>query len=68
MKKATFITVEHLPNRRKPCLVLSQWNEEIVLGTFKNGQCAAAFEKFIGGSLLRNLDEELEEFYEGADL
>lgn len=52
------IVVRHFPNRKKPCLMLEEGNQGIVLGTFKNEEMVELFRRFLGG-------EGIQRMYEG---
>ena len=43
------IMVRHFPDRKKPCLMLEEGNQGIVLGTFRNEWTARLFKQAIGG-------------------
>jgi len=62
------IVIRHYPNRKKPCLVLEQGNQGIVLGTFRNTEMERLYTLALGGNNTivmnyekRTLDEMLEE-------
>ena len=43
------IMVRHFPDRKKPCLMLEEGNQGIVLGTFRNEWTARLFKQALGG-------------------
>lgn len=62
------IVIRHYPDRKKPCLVLEQGNQGIVLGTFRNAEMERLYTLALGGSNTivmnyekRTLDEILKE-------
>ena len=62
------IVIRHFPDRKKPCLVLEQGNQGIVLGTFRNAEMERLYTLALGGNNTivmnyekRTLDEMLEE-------
>lgn len=68
------IVIRHYPDRKKPCLVLEQGNQGIVLASFRNAQMEQLYTLALGGNNTmvmnyekRTLDEMLQEVYEDAD-
>ena len=68
------IVIRHYPDRKKPCLVLEQGNQGIVLGTFRNVEMERLYTLALGGNNTivmnyekRTLDEILKEVYANAD-
>jgi len=62
------IVIRHYPDRKKPCLVLEQGNQGIVLGTFRNAEMERLYTLALGGNNTivmnyekRTLDEILKE-------
>lgn len=62
------IVIRHYPDRKKPCLVLEQGNQGIVLGTFRNVEMERLYTSALGGNNTivmnyekRTLDEMLKE-------
>ena len=62
------IVIRHYPDRKKPCLVLEQGNQGIVLGTFRNVEMERLYTLALGGNNTivmnyekRTLDEILKE-------
>lgn len=62
------IVIRHYPDRKKPCLVLEQGNQGIVLGTFRNVEMERLYTLALGGNNTivmnyekRTLDEMLKE-------
>lgn len=57
------LVIQHYPDRQKPCLVLEQGNQGIILATFRNEYCANILKAYWGGYGLSrkedttNLDE-----------
>ena len=43
------IVVRHFPDRKKPCLMLEEGNQGIVLGTFRNEEMVQLFKRALGG-------------------
>ena len=67
------IVIRHYPNRKKPCLVLEQGNQGIVLASFRNAEMERLYTLALGGNNTmvmnyekRTLDEMLQEV-EDAD-
>lgn len=53
----TFLTIRHFPDRKKPCLVLEQGNEGLVIGTIRNADCEKLLKEFFGyGSVCGKMD------------
>ena len=62
------ITIRHYPDRKKPCLVLEQGNQGIVLASFRNAEMERLYTLALGGNNTmvmnyekRTLDEILQE-------
>lgn len=62
------IVIRHYPDRKKPCLVLEQGNQGIVLGTFRNAEMERLYTLALGENNTivmnyekRTLDEILKE-------
>ena len=67
------IVIRHYPDRKKPCLVLEQGNQGIVLASFRNAEMERLYTLALGGNNTivmnyekRTLDEMLQEVYEDA--
>lgn len=43
------IVVRHFSDRKKPCLMLEEGNQGIVLGTFRNEWMVELFKRALGG-------------------
>lgn len=43
------IVVRHFSDRKKPCLMLEEGNQGIVLGTFRNEEMVKLFKRALGG-------------------
>jgi hypothetical protein len=46
----TALVIRHFPDRKKPCLVLEQGNECIVIGTLRNGYCESLLREYFNDS------------------
>lgn len=46
----TAFAIRHFPDRKKPCLVLEQGNQCIVIGTIRNAECESLLREFFGGA------------------
>ena len=62
------IAIRHYPDRKKPCLVLEQGNQGIVLASFRNAEMERLYTLALGGNNTmvmnyekRTLDEILQE-------
>ena len=58
----TEFVIRHFLDRKKPCLVLEQGNQCIVIGTIRNAECEKLLREYFGGSCgilrdMRNLFE-----------
>jgi len=67
------IVIRHFPDRKKPCLMLEQGNQGIILATFRNADMERLYTMALGGKNLiqisyekRTIDEMLKEI-ENAD-
>lgn len=68
------IVIRHYTDRKKPCLVLEQGNQGIVLASFRNVEMERLYTLALGGNNTivmnyekRTLDEMLQEVHEDAD-
>lgn len=66
----TTFAIRHFPDRKKPCLVLEQGNQCIVIGTIRNAECEHLLREYFGGTCgiwgdMRDLFEPQES--EGTD-
>lgn len=68
------IVIRHYPDRKKPCLVLEQGNQGIVLASFRNVEMERLYTLALGGNNTivmnyekRTLDKMLQEVHEDAD-
>lgn len=43
----TFLTIRHFPDRKKPCLMLEQGNEGLVVGYIRNTECERLLRTFL---------------------
>ena len=59
----TLLAIRHFPDRKKPCLMLEQGNEGLVVGYIRNAECERLINKFFGGpcSLVGDMDYMFEE-------
>ena len=46
----TAFVIRHLPDRKKPCLMLEQGNQGIVIGTIRNAECEKLLREFFNNS------------------
>ncbi len=67
------IVIRHYPDRKKPCLVLEQSNQGIVLASFRNAEMERLYTLALGGNNTivmnyekRTLDEMLQEVQDEA--
>jgi len=65
------IVIRHFPDRKKPCLMLEQGNQGIVLATFRNADMERLYTLALGGNNVtqmnyekRTIDEMLKEVNE----
>ena len=42
----TILAIRHFPDKKKPCLVLEQGNQGIVIATIRNNECEKLLRKF----------------------
>ena len=49
----TSVAVRHYPDRKKPCLVIEQGNQGLVLATFQNEKCVEIYERFLQGNCMQ---------------
>ena len=66
------IVIRHFPDRKKPCLMLEQGNQGIVLATFRNVDMEKLYILALGGNNViqmnyekRSIDEMLKEVENG---
>ena len=62
------IVIRHFPDRKKPCLMLEQGNQGIILATFRNADMEKLYTLALGGNNTiqmnyekRSIDEMLKE-------
>ena len=62
------IVIRHFPDRKKPCLMLEQGNQGIILATFRNADMEKLYTLALGGNNViqmnyekRSIDEMLKE-------
>ena len=58
----TQLVIRHFPDRKKPCLVIEQGNQGIVLATFRNAECEDLYKEFLDGNCIRR---EMRDLFEG---
>lgn len=46
----TAFAIRHFSDRKKPCLVLEQGNQGIVIATIRNSECEKLLKDFFGGT------------------
>ena len=51
------IVVRHFSDRKKPCLMLEEGNQGIVLGTFRNEEMVKLFKRALGGDRIQRMYE-----------
>ncbi len=51
------IVVRHFSDRKKPCLMLEEGNQGIVLGTFRNEEMVGLFKRALGGDGIQRMYE-----------
>ena len=44
----TGLMIKHFPDRKKPCLVLEQGNQAIVIATVRNAECEKLLREYFG--------------------
>lgn len=49
----TRVVVRHYPDRKKPCLVIEQGNQEMVLAIFQNEECEEIYKRFLQGNCIQ---------------
>ena len=66
------IVIRHFPDRKKPCLMLEQGNQGIILATFRNKEMEKLYTLALGGNNViaisgdkRSIDEMLKEVDNG---
>ena len=61
------IEVSHLSDRKKPCLILTEDNQGIVLATFRNEEMVELFKRFFGGARIQRMYEGRSFFKDWVD-
>ena len=65
------IVIRHYPDRKKPCLVIEQGNQGIIIGTFRNEEMVRLYTEVLGGNNIikvsdnRSIDKLLQEVSDG---
>ena len=49
----TRVVIRHYPDRKKPCLVIEQRNQGMVLATFRNEKCEEIYKRFLQGNCMQ---------------
>jgi len=50
--KQTNLVVRHFADRKRPCIVLEQGNQGIVIGTLRNTECEELWNRFMQNCFL----------------
>ena len=55
----TSLVIRHFSDRKKPCLMLEQGNQGIVIGTIRNDECERMLRKFFfdGSGIYGDMEE-----------
>ena len=49
----TRVVIIHYSDRKKPCLVIEQGNQGMVLATFRNKECEEIYKRFLQGNCIQ---------------
>lgn len=49
----TRVVIRHYSDRKKPCLVIEQGNQGMVLATFRNEECEELYKRFLQGNCMQ---------------
>ena len=49
----TRVVIRHYPDRKKPCLVIEQGNQGMILATFQNEKCVEIYKRFLQGDCMQ---------------
>ncbi len=49
----TRVVVRHYPDKKKPCLVIEQGNQGMILATFQNEKCEEIYKRFLQGNCMQ---------------
>lgn len=50
--KQTNLVIRHFPDRKRPCIVLEQGNQGIIIGTIRNAECEELWNRFMQNCFL----------------
>ena len=55
----TALVIRHFPDRKKPCLMLEQGNQGIIVATIRNAECEKLLREFFNDScgIYGNMEE-----------
>ena len=66
----TFLTIRHFPDRKKPCLMLEQGNNGLVVGYIRNTECERLLRMFLirdNRTFCREMEDMFEEEEDDRD-